>query len=72
MPKPSPTHERAWMKVENRAKGIPYGCHIDLDPDEWPDGCVKDYGKDSDCIYASKYRSRERCPWWRKIDPKSA
>lgn len=51
-------------KVRQQANGIRYGCHVDLDHDEEPDGCVKDYGADSDCIYAPRHRTREGCRYW--------
>lgn len=60
--------ETAKAKREAQAQGIRYGCHIDLAEDEEPDGCVKDYGVDSDCTYAKKHRTREGCIYWRRVE----
>lgn len=54
-----------------------YGCHVDLAPDEQPDGCVVDYGAHSDCMYATfasgrKRRSKWTCEHWLPITPEQA
>lgn len=57
---------------ENIKNGKAYGCHVDLGPNEEPDGCVVDYGDHADCIYATtktggKRRSKWGCPFWKPI-----
>lgn len=52
-------------KRAHQAEGVKYGCHIELAEGEEPDGCVKDYGADKDCIYAPRHRTREACKFWR-------
>jgi len=62
------------MKVQEKlimqAAGVRFGCHVDLIDDEEPDGCVKDYGADGDCIYAKRHRTREGCKYWKPIQEK--
>lgn len=58
-------------KVNQQLAGIKYGCHVELEPGEEPDGCVKDYGADRDCIYASRHKSREGCKYWLPVDAKA-
>lgn len=60
--------ETAKAKMDAQKQGIAYGCHVDLAEDEQPDGCVKDYGVDGDCIYAGRHRTREGCPHWRRVE----
>lgn len=52
-------------------KPLIYGCHYDLEPDMKPDGCVLDYGKPKDCVYAKilvkNGRSKEDCWYWKPI-----
>lgn len=47
--------------------GKVYGCHIDLFDGQEPDGCVKDYGCDDYCIYASRCESKWDCKYWRPV-----
>jgi hypothetical protein len=54
----------AKQKRAEQAAGVQYGCHVDLNEGEAPDGCVKDYGADSDCTYAPRHRTREGCRYW--------
>ena len=54
-------------KREQQAAGIKYGCHIDLGPDEQPDGCVIDEERRDDCAYGYRHRTREGCPYWQPI-----
>ncbi len=60
-------NQTAKAKREAQARGVRYGCHIELDEGEQPDNCVKDYGGDRDCIYAQRHRSREACKFWLPI-----
>jgi len=50
-----------------QSQGVRFGCHVDLDHGAEPDGCVKDYGTDKDCIYAKRHRTREGCRYWQPI-----
>jgi hypothetical protein len=59
--------ETAKAKREAQARGVGYGCHVDLAEDESPDGCVIDQGARGDCIYASRHRTREGCAHWRRL-----
>jgi hypothetical protein len=54
-------------KMKLQAAGVRFGCHIDLEEGEQPDGCVKDYGAENDCIYARRHRTREGCKFWREV-----
>ena len=58
----------AKKKVEMQEEGIKFCCHVELDIDAEPDGCVKDYGVDNDCDYAKRHKTREGCPYWRPIN----
>ena len=44
-----------------------YGCHVDLMDDEQPDGCVLDYGKPNDCVYAKRITDKTQCEYWKPI-----
>lgn len=44
----------------NTKDGKVYGCHVDLNDDEMPDGCVIDYGWPEDCTYARFPSGRDR------------
>lgn len=57
----------AKAKILLQRKGVKFGCYADLALDEEPDGCVKDYGADSDCIFAANHRTREGCQYWREV-----
>lgn len=48
---------------------VAYGCHIDLGPNEQPDGCVLDGGNRNDCFYAMRFgdKAREKCGEWKPI-----
>jgi hypothetical protein len=48
---------------------IQYGCHVDLEPGEKPDGCVIDTGHLNDCIYANPGMRKEQCEYWRIVTP---
>jgi hypothetical protein len=50
----------------------PFGCHVDLAPDEKPDDCVLNYGAPGDCMYARGPTGRDRryphtCKYWRPV-----
>jgi len=62
----------AKAKREAQAAGVRYGCHVDIAPDEQPDGCVKDDGEAGGCIYARRHRTREGCRYWQPVDAKVA
>jgi hypothetical protein len=62
----------AKAKRAEQAAGIAYGCHVDLAPDEQPDGCVIDDGIRRDCVYAVRHRTREGCKYWLPIQMKCA
>lgn len=44
-----------------------YGCHCDLEEGMEPDGCVLDYGKPEDCVYARLRDSKDKCEYWKPI-----
>lgn len=69
MTEPVPT-TTAKAKKEAQSAGVKFGCHIELDPGQEPDGCVKDYGDDSACVYAARHRSREACRYWQPVNAK--
>ena len=54
-------------KLKAQAHGVKYGCHVDLEECQSPDGCVKDYGVDSDCVFAKHHRTREGCKYWKPV-----
>lgn len=57
--------------LEGAAKPTPtavkYGCHCDLEYGMEPDGCVLDYGKPEDCVYARLRGSKDKCEYWKPI-----
>jgi hypothetical protein len=46
---------------------LAYGCHVDLEPGDMPDGCVIDTGNLRDCIYAKEGMRKEQCEYWRIV-----
>lgn len=50
----------------------PYGCHVELDPGQPPDGCVLDDGNPEHCVYTYdpevRRLGKHGCPHWRPID----
>jgi hypothetical protein len=48
---------------------VKYGCHVDLEQGEQPDGCVIDEGRPQDCIYAKEGMRKEQCSYWRVVAP---
>lgn len=63
--------ETAKAKREAQARGVRYGCHLELNMGEMPDDCVKDYGDNKACIYARRHRTREGCRYWLPVDAKA-
>lgn len=57
----------AKQKTSDQAAGIKYGCHVDLEHGVEPDGCVKQDGRDSDCLYAPRHKTREGCKYWMPV-----
>ena len=53
---------------KNLAK-VQYGCHVDLEPGQRPDGCVIDTGRLHDCIYANPGMRKEQCEYWKTVTP---
>jgi hypothetical protein len=58
-------------RAECEKHEVRYGCHIDLGPDEKPDGCVFDSGDIDDCRIASKLAEsglgKMDCAEWKPI-----
>ena len=46
---------------------IRYGCHLEIDTDTEPDGCVIDDGNLDDCQYAKHDMLKEDCKFWQPI-----
>lgn len=59
-------HEQIAMPVKALEQQPQHGCHAD---DEYPGGCVLDFGSHEDCFYARRYgdKAREKCGQWRPI-----
>lgn len=57
---------REAMNADDKAD---YGCHVDLEPHQKPDGCVIDDGLRSQCIYAKSIGSKWQCEYWQKVKP---
>jgi hypothetical protein len=53
-----------------------YGCHLDLDPGQAPDGCVFDEGRIDDCVCArmlAKHgKGRDDCSYWAPLTLRGA
>ena len=51
---------------------VPHGCHVDLDHDMKPDGCVLDDGRPENCIYAKRLlregKDKTACEYWQPIE----
>lgn len=58
------TAKRKRFMQEN---GVKFGCYCDLELDQSPDDCVKDYDADGDCAHAPRHKTREGCPFWRPL-----
>lgn len=54
-------------KLDEQRAGIRYGCHVDLMEGEEPDGCVIDDGVRGDCNHGHRHKTREGCPYWRRV-----
>ena len=50
-----------------RLEEVHYGCHVDLEPGNEPDGCVIDTGELHNCIYAKSEMRKEQCKYWRIV-----
>ena len=59
----------AHEKTADQARGMKYGCHVEIGVGEMPDDCVKDMGDEDGCIYARRHKTREGCKYWQ---PKTA
>ena len=59
---------------ERLAQPVPHGCHIDLEPNMMPDGCVLDDGTPYNCIYAQSLlregKDKTSCEYWKPIEVK--
>jgi hypothetical protein len=64
--------ETAKVKRDAQAAGIKYGCHLELDEGMEPDGCVKDYGDNLGCVYATRHKTREGCKYWLRVAEKDS
>ena len=57
-----------WVKPALPEK---FGCHVDLEFGDEPDGCVLDYGNPDDCVLARTLvaagKKREDCREWRPV-----
>jgi hypothetical protein len=53
------------------AREVVFGCHIDIGPDERPDGCVFDSGDICDCRIAETLQAagkgRDECAYWKPV-----
>lgn len=54
-----------------RLEEVHYGCHVDLEPDIEPDGCVIDTEEFHNCIYAKPGMRKEQCEYWRIVLPRT-
>jgi hypothetical protein len=59
----------AVRQITGRLGEIKYGCHVDLEPGQQPDGCVIDEERCPDCIHAKEGMRKEQCRYWRIITP---
>ncbi len=50
-----------------QSQGVKFGCHIEIADGEEPDGCVKDWGDENGCVYASRHKTREGCRYWQMV-----
>lgn len=57
----------AKRKREMQAAGVKFGCFVDLEEGQAPDGCVIDDVLSGICIYAKRHKTREGCPYWREV-----
>ena len=54
---------------EENKKRLHWGCAVDLEPDQIPDGCVIDTGKYNLCVYAKEGMCKGDCEYWQQYDP---
>jgi hypothetical protein len=56
------------------AQPVPHGCHVDLDDDMEPDGCVLDEGSPRKCVHADRLlregKDKTACEYWKPIEVK--
>jgi len=56
------------------AEPVAHGCHVDLGPDQEPDGCVLDENRPHLCIYAKRLsrdgKDKTACKHWKPIQVK--
>ena len=58
---------RELKQEENKDSHNEFGCTLDLEPYQEPDGCVIDKGRIEDCCVASSTRcTKETCPYWKE------
>jgi hypothetical protein len=55
----------AVKQMTGKLEYLHYGCHVDLEQGEVPDGCVIDIGDYNGCIHATKGMRKEQCKYWR-------
>lgn len=64
-------HAGWYSKSIEKKPGCAYGCHLELEGDMQPDGCVIDDGHPDDCYVARDLvrqgKGRNACPYWRPI-----
>jgi len=56
-------------QLADKINEVKYGCHIDLEPSQEPEGCVIDEGALHNCIYAKEGMRKEQCQYWRIVLP---
>lgn len=59
----------AVRQLTTRLDEVKYGCHVDLEPGQQPDGCVIDEDRHENCIYAKPGMRKEQCKYWRIVGP---
>ena len=59
----------AVTQLSGKLGSVRYGCHVDLEEGQEPDGCVIDTNNHHDCIYAKDGMRKEQCEYWRICTP---
>jgi hypothetical protein len=59
----------AVKQIVGRLGEVKYGCYLEVEQDEQPDGCVIDEGKHWECNHAKEGMRKEQCKYWRIITP---
>ena len=57
----------AVKQMATRLESVKYGCHVDLEEAQQPDGCVIDTEEFHNCIYAKEGMRKEQCEYWRIV-----